>query len=419
MNNPPHTAYDSQTDPVLNRPHSGRRFIVAILAALVIAGVIVWRRGNGETDQNAETAPELSASTVTTVEPKRPAAVRTVAEGDLPANLFLECGHFDANDTVAILSSAEDVFDLSRLRIGRELCFFFEDGEARAVRIEYDRDTERKVVVSRDGDAFTAQEEPIAYEVTQETAAGTIDNFFYVDAMDAGLSEATVLEVADLFAFDVDFTTDIRIGDSFVIVYEKRRRNGTDASDGRILAAKFVNAGTPFFAYRLETEGRGRYYDAEGRELERQFLKAPLSYRKITSGFTGARLHPITKTVTDHYQIRLRRPGRNPGRRLGTRDSVERRLGGWLGEHRPSDTRQRLYDALRPPERLRGGHPVQHRGGTRRGHRIRRLDRLVDGTTPRLRHAAQRQSRQPAHARPSERGATVRRGNGCLPGIPR
>lgn len=312
MNNPPHTAYDSQTDPVLNRPHFGRRFIVAILAALVIALVIVWRRGNGETDQNAETAPELSASTIPTAEPKRPATVRTIAEGDLPADLFLECGYFDANDTAAILSSAEDVFDLSRLRIGRELRFFFEDGDARAVRMEYDRDTERKVVVSRDGDAFTAQEEPIAYELTQETAAGTIDNFFYVDAMDAGLSEATVLEVADLFAFDVDFTTDIRIGDSFVIVYEKRRRNGTDASDGRILAAKFVNAGTPFFAYRFETEGRGRYYDAEGRELERQFLKAPLSYRKITSGFTGARLHPITKTVTAHYQIDYAAPVGTP-----------------------------------------------------------------------------------------------------------
>jgi murein DD-endopeptidase MepM/ murein hydrolase activator NlpD len=111
------------------------------------------------------------------------------------------------------------------------------------------------------------------------------------------------LEVGDIFSFDIDFTTEIQKDDEFDIIYEKRTRDGKEAPDGKILGAKFVNSGEAYFAYYFDNNGNGGYYDSEGRLLERQFLKAPLSYRHISSGYTGARLHPITKKVTAHYQI--------------------------------------------------------------------------------------------------------------------
>lgn len=236
-----------------------------------------------------------------------------IDDGDIPAEVFSEHGKFDANDTAAILAAADEVYDFTNLKIGQDLRFYFDDGD-KASRMEYDCNTEKKIVVERDGDEFDVREERIEYEVTQEVARGSIENFFYVDAMDAGLSEATVLEVGDIFAFSIDFTTEIRVGDEFVFVYEKRKRNGKEAPDGRILAAKFVNDGKSHYAYYFNGEdgsannttnsvAGGGYYDGDGHALERQFLKAPLSYRKITSGFTGARLHPITRRVTAHYQI--------------------------------------------------------------------------------------------------------------------
>lgn len=238
--------------------------------------------------------------------------IHIVSEGDIPADVFSEHGGYDANDTVALLLAAEEVFDFTHLKIGQPVRFYFEDGEDRASRMEYDRNTEQMIIVERKGDEFSVREEMIAYDVVEETAHGTIDNFFYVDALEAGLSEATVLDVGDIFSFSIDFTTEIRQGDSFAFVYQKRTRDGEAAPDGYILAAKFVNDGTAHYAYYYDNDGEGGYYDADGHVLERQFLKAPLSYRQITSGFTGARMHPITKTVTAHYQIDYAAPTGTP-----------------------------------------------------------------------------------------------------------
>ncbi|KKW06988.1 MAG: Zinc metalloendopeptidase, M23 family, partial [Candidatus Moranbacteria bacterium GW2011_GWE1_49_15] len=78
------------------------------------------------------------------------------------------------------------------------------------------------------------------------------------------------------------------------------------------LAARFINDGKSHYAYYFDNDGSGGYYDEEGRVLERQFLKAPLSFSRITSGYTGARMHPITKTVTAHYQIDYAAPTGTP-----------------------------------------------------------------------------------------------------------
>jgi murein DD-endopeptidase MepM/ murein hydrolase activator NlpD len=244
---------------------------------------------------------------------KQQAHTCTVSEGDIPADIFSEHGNFDMNDTLAILEASEDVFDLTHLKIGQNLRFYFDEGkESKATRMEYDCNTEKKIVVERNGQDFKVQEVPIEYEVTQEIARGTIDDFFYVDAMQSGLSEATAVEVADLFAFDIDFMTNIRKGDSFVVVYEKRKRDGQDAPDGKILAAKFVNDGQTYYAYYFDNDNDGAYYDGDGHELEKQFLKAPLSYKRISSTFTNARFHPITKKWTAHQQVDYAAPTGTP-----------------------------------------------------------------------------------------------------------
>jgi murein DD-endopeptidase MepM/ murein hydrolase activator NlpD len=253
----------------------------------------------------------------------------TISAGDIPAEIFSLEGKLDANDTASLLTAAKDIYDFTNLKIGKNLRFYFEK-DARATRIEYDRDIERVVIVERKGDDFSAREEKISYEVSQEIAKGSIDNFFYVDAMDSGLSESTVLEVGDIFSFDIDFTTEIQTGDAFSVIYEKRTRKGEKAPDGKILAAKFVNVGTSFYAYYFDNDGKGGYYDADGRVLERQFLKAPLSYRHISSGFTGARMHPITRKISAHYQIDYAAPSGTPvvASARGTVVSAGRE-GGW------------------------------------------------------------------------------------------
>jgi len=245
------------------------------------------------------------------IEKKEKVVEYIVSEGDIPAEIFYEYANFSANDVETLLKCSEDVYDFTNLKIGQKLEFIYGENDE-VEKIRYYLGTEKMVVVERDGDAFRADKEDIQYDIQEETISIKIDEFFYKDAMDAGLSESSILEVADVFSFDIDFMTDIRVGDEVKIIYEKRTYCGKEATDGNILAAKFVNDGQEYFAYCFESEGEGSHYDSDGKELLRQFLKAPLSYRRITSGYTGARLHPITKKVTAHYQIDYAAPVGTP-----------------------------------------------------------------------------------------------------------
>jgi len=96
----------------------------------------------------------------------------------------------------------------------------------------------------------------------------------------------------------------VQTGDSFVVVYEKRTRQGQDAGVGRIHVASFTNVGETTYAYRYtDSAGEPGYYDGEGSSLIRPFLKAPLSYNRISSGFTYARFDPITSRLGTHRAI--------------------------------------------------------------------------------------------------------------------
>jgi murein DD-endopeptidase MepM/ murein hydrolase activator NlpD len=137
------------------------------------------------------------------------------------------------------------------------------------------------------------------------------------------------LDLSDIFAWDIDFATDIRKGDTFKVVVEGLYLNGEFRKYGRILSAEIVNKGEPYHAYRFEDEEGADYYDAAGRSLKKAFLKAPLSFRRISSNFSRGRYHPILKITRPHHgsttqrfrALLFRRQGWN-GRFCRKRDST-------------------------------------------------------------------------------------------------
>ena len=225
-----------------------------------------------------------------------------ISEGDIPADIFAKEASWDANDLESMFSVSEGIYDFTNLKIGKTLKSYF-NGEEKAVRVEYDKDTEERIVVERNEEGFSVAQEAIPYRKEETKTEISIDSFLYKDALEAGLQEATIIELADVFAYAIDFTTEIQTGDRVHLVYDQRFLEGERGPDGRIKVARFTNQGEDFYAYYFEHDGEGGYYDREGHAIVRQFLKAPLSYARITSGYTGARLHPITRTVTAHYQI--------------------------------------------------------------------------------------------------------------------
>ena len=129
----------------------------------------------------------------------------------------------------------------------------------------------------------------------------------------AGIPDAIATQLADIFGGDVDFHRDLRRGDRFSVVYESLTYNGKPLRTGRILSAEFINNGRTYSAVWFEgAEGKGGYYTAEGKNIRKAFLRSPLEFSRITSGFSSARFHPVLQKWRAHK-------GTDYGAPVGTR----------------------------------------------------------------------------------------------------
>jgi murein DD-endopeptidase MepM/ murein hydrolase activator NlpD len=153
---------------------------------------------------------------------------------------------------------------------------------------------------------FTAEVVATPVETRESRAQGTIDSSLFVAARAAGVSPEIILRLAnDIFGWDIDFALDIQPGDRFSVIYEQKFREGEYIGDGRILAADFVNDGTPHRAIYYEAaDGKiADYFTPDGRSMRRQFLRAPLDFTRISSNFDPKRRHPILNMIRAHKGV--------------------------------------------------------------------------------------------------------------------
>jgi murein DD-endopeptidase MepM/ murein hydrolase activator NlpD len=210
-----------------------------------------------------------------------------------------------ATDTVlAILESSKNTYNLSRIVEGRELALFYNATSSILEKLVYEIDSESEFIAEPIEDVWQSSTSSIAYEVREKTAAGVIETSLYETIVGQGQDERLALALAETFAWQIDFAADIQKGDSFKVFYEERWREGQYVMPGKILAAEFSNTGKTFRGYYFEDQGtKAGYYDENGNSLQKQFLKSPLQYKYISSGYSYARLNPITKKIAAHRGI--------------------------------------------------------------------------------------------------------------------
>jgi len=200
--------------------------------------------------------------------------------------------------------------DPRRLRAG--LIFNFRRGlsDSAPSRVLVRLSPEERLALTRDSSGWAAEKQPILWHAEIIRAEGGIDNSLY-EALDAGVPDDTLdsgerarlgWDLADVFAWQVDFSRDIRPGDRFTVAFERLVSEEGDVRFGRILAAHLVVGGRPLDAYRFDASklGRNTWFDGEGNSLHRAFLRAPLQFRRISSNFANSRFHPVLGYARKH-----------------------------------------------------------------------------------------------------------------------
>ncbi len=185
------------------------------------------------------------------------------------------------------------------------------DGQPRKLRYEPSPWLGYAVISTDDG--WKVERAETRPDVRVEAVSGEVRRSLFEAVEKSGESAQLVVDLADIFSSDFDFTADTRAGDRFRLLVEKRYAAGTFVDYGRILVAQYVSDGRTLTGVGVEG-GRGRYtfYDPAGRSLRKSFLKSPLQFSRITSGFTHARLHPILGGVRPHLAVDYAAPVGTP-----------------------------------------------------------------------------------------------------------
>lgn len=158
--------------------------------------------------------------------------------------------------------------------------------------------------IDREGEQLLIQEGPAETEVRVHMRSGEIRSSLFAATDAAGMSDAIAVQIADVFSTDIDFHRDLRRGDRFSAVYEVHYHQGEPVRTGRLLSAEFINNGKTFQAVWFQNgEGEGGYYTLDGKNIRKAFLRSPLEFSRVSSGFSLSRFHPVLQTWRAHKGV--------------------------------------------------------------------------------------------------------------------
>jgi murein DD-endopeptidase MepM/ murein hydrolase activator NlpD len=233
-----------------------------------------------------------------TVPPATELTTVSVKSGQSLSNIF-DDAHLPPEDWMAITKLGGDCAQLKRINAGDQLRLRVANGELQ--ELVYPMDELRTLSVRRGDNGFESATLSASLERRSTEAVGTIENSLFLDGRKAGLNDRMILQFADLFGYDIDFAQDLQEGDRFSVVYEELYKDGKKLRDGDILAAEFSNNGKTYRAVRfVASDGTKAYYTPAGLSLRKAFIRTPVDFTRISSGFTLHRWHPILNRMRAH-----------------------------------------------------------------------------------------------------------------------
>ena len=162
----------------------------------------------------------------------------------------------------------------------------------------------KHLLVKKINGTFKENKSPLNIETKIKMKSGAIKSSLFAATDDASVPDSIAIQITEIFASDIDFNRDLRKKDHFKVVYELRYSNGEYIGAGRVLAAEFINKGNTYQAVYFEANNKEKgYYTPDGKNLRRAFLRSPLKFSRISSGFTRSRYHPVLKKWRAHKGV--------------------------------------------------------------------------------------------------------------------
>ncbi|MDX1513971.1 MAG: peptidoglycan DD-metalloendopeptidase family protein [Gammaproteobacteria bacterium] len=259
------------------------------------------------TDSLPEPAPKASGGTSRSVD---------VRQGDSLYSLFRKLG-LDLAEMISLVESKPDGGRLKKLLPGQTLKFELDaDGNVEALTYRLSRT--RYVRYRKNEAGFVSEFFEVPLERRIAHAWGRVQSSLFVAGQRAGLSDRLIMEMAEIFGWDIDFSLDIRTGDEFLLLYEELFEDGEKVGDGNILAAEFINQKKSFRAVRYQDpEGRVAYFSPDGLSMRKAFLRSPVKFGRVSSRFNLRRKHPILHKIRAHRGVDYAAPRGTPVRASG------------------------------------------------------------------------------------------------------
>ena len=294
----------------------------AIICAAALTAIFMSPSGQDE------------APVVVAVEKTLPRGAATaeaeVEEAEIAAELSAMNGIIGRGDTVGGILQAwltpQEISDLDKAcskayslrRIKQGQAYTVRSQEGNFVSFEYEIDNDSRLLVTREEGAFKAARLEIEYEIRLHRVEAEIRSSLFQAMSDAGEKPILAAQLANVFAWEINFIRDIRVGDRFSLLVEKRYRDGEFKDYGKLLACSFINQSDKYEAFLFrDDDGNSQYFTRDGQSIRRAFLKAPLSYTRISSGYSNHRLHPVTMDWKAHPAIDYAAPIGTPVKSVG------------------------------------------------------------------------------------------------------
>jgi murein DD-endopeptidase MepM/ murein hydrolase activator NlpD len=225
-----------------------------------------------------------------------------IQRGDTVSSLLNRL-NVNSGDAQSFLKEARHAQAFRQLKPGKNIqALTTQDGELISLRYHYGGDS--MLLIDKQEGHFKTSEQPLTLERREEMKSGLINSSLFAATDDANMPDAVAIQMADIFSTDIDFHRDLQRGDKFTVVYETFYNKGELIKTGRILAAEFINSGKSYrTVYFQGQDGRGGYYTEDGKNLRKAFLRSPLEFSRISSGFSKARYHPVLKEWRAHKGV--------------------------------------------------------------------------------------------------------------------